>query len=151
MTSNRYSTVLLIVVFMYDLWTCLTLLHTRLQTGILLRCWNGLISPVYFSPKSRCLANSLIQLPLSFSLGARGFSCAVSGFGQVSKSDPREKLRARVFGLRPNTCRPAADETNLSVAHERKPLVPRVLIFQLVALTTLPVHSYQYQDQWVLH
>ena len=24
-------------------------------------------------------------------LGARGFSCAVSGFGQVLKSDPREK------------------------------------------------------------
>ena len=26
-----------------------------------------------------------------FTLGSRGFSCAVSGFGQVLKSDPREK------------------------------------------------------------
>ena len=37
-------------------------------------------------------------------LGARGFSYAVSGFGQVS----------------------AADETKLTVAREKKPLVPRV-------------------------
>ena len=50
-------------------------------------------SLVFYLYKSRCLANSLIQLPLSFTLGARGFSCAVSGFGQVLKSDPREKLR----------------------------------------------------------
>ena len=28
----------------------------------------------------------------SNTLGAKGFSCAVSGFGQVLKSDPREKL-----------------------------------------------------------
>ena len=40
-------------------------------------------------------------------LGARGFSCA--GF----------------FGLRPNTCRPAVDQTKLPVAREKKPLVPR--------------------------
>ena len=33
---------------------------------------------------------------------------------------------ARVFGLRPNTCRPAADETKLPVAREKKPVVPRV-------------------------
>ena len=31
-----------------------------------------------------------------------------------------------VFGLRPNTCRPAADETKLPIAREKKPLVPRV-------------------------
>ena len=36
-----------------------------------------------------------------FTLGSRGFSCAVSGFGQVF-------LAARVFGLQ--TCRPVADE-----------------------------------------
>ena len=33
-------------------------------------------------------------------LGARGFLCAVSGFGQVLKSNRREKVRTRV-GLRP--------------------------------------------------
>ena len=60
--------------------------------------------------------------------------------GQVLKSDPRENLRCSCL-------RPAADETKLPVAHEKKPLVPRVLIFQLVALITLSVHSYQYQDQ----
>ena len=54
-------------------------------------------------------------------LGARGFSCAVSGFGQVLKGDPREKLRRSCqFGLRPNTCRPAADKVKLPVAREKK-------------------------------
>ena len=52
-------------------------------------------------------------------LGARGFSCAVSGFGQVLQSD-------HVFSLRPNKCRPVADETKLPVAPKKKPLVPRV-------------------------
>ena len=37
------------------------------------------------------------------SLGAGDFSCAVSGFGQVLKSDPREKPNSEDF-------RPAADE-----------------------------------------
>ena len=58
-------------------------------------------------------------------LRARGFSCAVSGFGQVLKSDPRF---ARVFGLWSKTCRLAADETKLPVAREKKPLVPRVIL-----------------------
>ena len=45
----------------------------------------------------------------SNTLGARGFSCAVSGFRQ---SDPREKLFffPHVFGLWPKTYRPTADE-----------------------------------------
>ena len=38
---------------------------------------------------------------------------------------------AHVFGLRPNTCRPAADETNLPDAREKKPLVPRVAVSTL--------------------
>ena len=60
-------------------------------------------------------------------LGARGFSWAVSDFGQVLKIDPRENgFAARVFGLRPNTCRPAVDETKFPVVREKKPLVPRV-------------------------
>ena len=43
-------------------------------------------------------------------LGARDFSCAVSGFGQVLK-----------------TCQPAANtQRKLLVACEKKPLVPRV-------------------------
>ena len=58
---------------------------------------------------------------------------AVSGFGQVLKSDPREKpevfsrdFAARVFGLWPNTCRPSADEAKVPDAREKKPVVPRV-------------------------
>ena len=45
-------------------------------------------------------------------LGARDFSCAVSGFGQVLKSDPRLAARVgrRRVGLRP---------TKL-LAHEKK-------------------------------
>jgi len=37
-------------------------------------------------------------------------------------------FRFRVFVLRPNTCRPAADETKLPVPREKKPLEPRVLV-----------------------
>ena len=62
----------------------------------------------------------------NFILGARGFSCAVSGFGQVLKSG----FAARVFCQRPKTCRPAADE---APRHTReKHLVPRVgkLVFK---------------------
>ena len=33
----------------------------------------------------------MIASRINYTLGARGFSCAVSGFGQVLKSDPREK------------------------------------------------------------
>ena len=69
--------------------------------------------------------NKVIVLHLFRTLGARGFSCVVSGFDQVLKSDPRG-FATRVFDLRPNTCRPAADETKLPVAREKKPLVPRV-------------------------
>ena len=60
------------------------------------------------------------RLKFSYTLDARDFSCAVSGFGQV--------FSVRVFGPRPNTCRPAADETKLPVAREKKPLVPRVAL-----------------------
>ena len=45
--------------------------------------------------------------------------CAVSGFGQVLKSD----FAARLFGLRPKTCR---RPTKLLVKREKKPLLPRV-------------------------
>ena len=41
-------------------------------------------------------------------LGARGFSCAISDFA------------TRVFGLRPNSCRPMANETKLPIAREKK-------------------------------
>ena len=63
----------------------------------------------------------------SNTLGAKGFSCAVSGFGQVLKSDPREKLFffslvSSVFGRRRVGLRP----TKLLVAREKKPLVRRV-------------------------
>ena len=57
--------------------------------------------------------NKVIVLHLFRTLGARDFSCAVM-------------FATRVFDLRPNTCRPVADETKLPVAREKKPLVPRV-------------------------
>ena len=37
-----------------------------------------------------------------------------------------QRLAARVFGLLRNTCWPAANETKLHEASEKKPLVPRV-------------------------
>jgi len=57
-------------------------------------------------------------------LGARGFSCAVSGFSQVLKSDRVSPLVSSAFGQTRGG--PAADETKLPVAGEKKPLVPRV-------------------------
>ena len=61
-------------------------------------------------------------------LRARGFSCAVSGFGQVLKSDPRF---ARVFGLWPKTCgrrneapRRAREKTSGTQGNPYYPLQP---------------------------
>ena len=70
-----------------------------------------------------------------YATGPRGFSCAVSGFGQVfiKKGDPL--FAARVFGLRPKTGRPAA--RRLLVALEKKPLVPRVPVGPPLALVPL--------------
>ena len=76
-------------------------------------------------------ANSALrpQLKGFSTLCARDFSCAVSGFGQVLKSDLREKLflaasllvssaeGRRFVGLRP---------TKLLLTREKKSLVPRV-------------------------
>ena len=56
-------------------------------------------------------------------LGARGFSCAVSGFGQVLKSDLRG-FAARVFGPR-LTKRSSPSHTR------KKPLLPRVRFFRI--------------------
>ena len=52
-------------------------------------------------------------------LGARGFSCAVSGFGQVLKSNLRENVRTRV-GLRPT-------KRSSPFTRGKNPLVTRVL------------------------
>ena len=43
------------------------------------------------------------KLYQNLTLGARGFSCAVSGFGQVLKSDPR---------LRRSSLRPSAEDVS---------------------------------------
>ena len=74
--------------------------------------------------------NTIFLLEHLTTLGARGFSCANSGFGQVLKSDSREKLRRSCL-------RPSADETKLPVAREKKPLVPRVASYQLVTPCSL--------------
>ena len=42
-------------------------------------------------------------------LGSRGFSCALSGFGQVLKSDPREKL---FLAASPLVSRPSAEDVS---------------------------------------
>ena len=67
------------------------------------------------------VSRRLLLRMVRITLGARGF---MRGFRFCSSL---KKLPAgRVFGLRPNTCRPAADETKLPVAREKIPLVPRV-------------------------
>ena len=60
-----------------------------------------------------------IKLQVTYTLSARGFSCAVSGFAEVLK----------VFGLRPNFGRRSVGLRPTSkplIAREKKPLVPRV-------------------------
>ena len=72
-------------------------------------------------------------------LGARDFSCAVSGFGQVLESDSAEGPRR--VGLQP---------TKLLVTREKKSLVPRVRcseplmktearVFELVSQTSVRI------------
>ena len=56
------------------------------------------------------------------------------------KSEKVTSAAASVFGLQPNTCRPAADKTKLPVEREKKPLVPRV--------TLLRFFSNFEKDQW---
>ena len=55
------------------------------------------------------------------SVKKKQFSCLM-----LTRDGPGFGFAARVFGLQPNTCRPAADKTKLPVAREKKPLVPRV-------------------------
>ena len=67
-------------------------------------------------------------------LGAGDFSCAVSGFGQVLKSDPREKPNSEdvsACGRRP---------TKLLVTPEKKSLVPRVGPNELFVIERCPYY-----------
>ena len=67
-------------------------------------------------------------------LGAGDFSCAVSGFGQVLKSDPREKPNSEdvsACGGRP---------TKLLVTPEKKSLVPRVGANELFVIERCPYY-----------
>ena len=48
---------------------------------------------------------------------------------------------SRVFGLRPNTCRPAADQSKIPVARKKKPLVPRVLLWELNYIFMYHIYS----------
>ena len=59
---------------------------------------------------------------MSFTLGARDFSSAVSGFCQFFIV-----IAARGFGLRPKMCRPSFNTENSRRTRE-KPLVPRVCV-----------------------
>ena len=64
-------------------------------------------------------------------LAARGFSCAVSGIGHVCIGDPREKKR-HAASLVPAAEAAEPKRSISSAAREKKPLVPRVGIFQLL-------------------
>ena len=67
------------------------------------------------------------KLSLIISCSKGNKSCAVvRTFPSYQPGSGRCGFAAPVFGLRPNTCRPAADETKLPDAGEKKPLVPRV-------------------------
>ena len=61
---------------------------------------------------------TFVCLPPPHTLGARGFSCAVSGFGQILKSDPREKLR-------PTCLRPSAEHVSACRRRNKAPLRTR--------------------------
>ena len=88
----------------------LTMRHKNLTVNRFTSRWNTLFEYFHF-----CLVKLIFrrQFCRNPTLGARGFSCAVSGFGLVLKSDPREKLRRSCL-------RPAADETKLPVRTREK-------------------------------
>ena len=88
----------------------LTMRHENLTVNRFTSRWNTLFEYFQF-----CLVKLIIrrQFCRNPTLGARGFSCAVSGFGLVLKSDPREKLRRSCL-------RPAADKTKLPVRTREK-------------------------------
>ena len=113
--------------------------HERSINTQMSNCW--ITTTLYKHPARHCISlrsrsffasssNVLAHKRPFYTLGARGFSCAVSGFGQVLKSDPRRR----------SCLRPSADETKLPVAREKKPLVPRV--------TLLRFFSNFEKDQW---
>ena len=77
-----------------------------------------------FSPIFRLLRHA--AYPGCQRLFMRGFRFQSSLQKWPARKAFSRGFAARVFGLRPNTCRPAADETKLPFVGEKKPLVPRV-------------------------
>ena len=98
----------------------LTMRHKNLRVNRFTSRWNTRFEYFHF-----CLVKLIFrrQFCRNPTLGARGFSCAVSGFGLVLKSDPREKLRR-------SRLRPAADETKLSVHTREKTSGTQVIEIQ---------------------
>ena len=78
---------------------------------------------------------------MKFYPGCQRLSCAVSGFGQVLKSDP----------LRRSCLRPSADETKLPDAREEKPVVPRVMKFRSKRGKSRRQIAYGKEAKWYLH
>ena len=76
----------------------------------------------YSTSESFCyvlVRKSYLAFDWAPTLGAKGFSCAVSGFGQVLKSDPREPLVSSAFGRTRFCLRPTKRS---SPSHARKNL-----------------------------
>ena len=112
---------------MSNCWITTTLYKHQARHCISLR------SRSFFASSSNVLAH---KRPF-YTLGARGFSCAVSGFGQVLKSDPRSR-----FSLRPSAEHVSACGRRNEAPRRtgKKPLVPRV---------TLPRFFANFEkDQW---
>ena len=115
----------------------LLILIYNMQDPAFPRCclskWSGLqelFANSSFLPLSPLSSIFFHRIPVSRTLGARAFSCAVSGFGQVLKSDTREAphcsrektsgtqgtFRATLYALGMICIRPeeAADDTTLA-------------------------------------
>ena len=79
----------------------------------------------------------------STTLGARGFSCAVSAFGQVLKVTRAKSFAARVFGLRPTK--------RSSPSHARKKLLVSRVTFNIRDSTSDIRHPRPEKDTSSLH
>ena len=73
-----------------------------------------------------CLQGFFHRVQSSFSLGARGFSCAVSGFGQVLKSDPPLSEHMSACGRRNEAPRYTREKTS---GTQGKVLLPSMVDF----------------------
>ena len=112
------------------IWIALAPARKPYQKGLLFTHKNGGFGAISVTERS-CVtfrwSVNRYRSGRTHTLGARGFSCAVSGFGQVLESDPREKryvflaaspLLSSAFGRRNEAPRRTREKTSVTQGKE---------------------------------